>query len=94
MTASSRLGMSRYRGKQLPYTAKILLFFFLQAVLALVIRQANVVSTLHAYGTILVGLFFLVTDKEPYRLVYWMGYVAGAELLWRGTGANVFWETG
>ncbi len=94
MTASSRLGMSRYRGKQLPYTAKILLFFFLQAVLALVIRQANVVSTLHAYGTILVGLFFLVTDKEPYRLIYWMGYVAGAELLWRGTGANVFWETG
>lgn len=94
LTTSSRLGVSRYRGRQLPYTAKILLFFFLQAVLALVIRQSNTVSTLHAYATIAAGLFFLVTDKEPNRLIYWMGYVAGAELLWRGTGANVFWEMG
>lgn len=94
LTTSSRLGMSRYRGKQLPYTAKILFLFILQAVLALVIRQVNTVSTLHAYATIAAGLFFLVTDKEPDRLIYWMGYVAGAELLWRGTGANVFWEMG
>ncbi len=94
LTTSSRLGMSRYQGKQLPYTAKILVFFFLQAVLALVIRQSNTFSTLHAYATVAAGLFFLVTDKEPSRLIYWMGYVAGAELLWRGTGANVFWETG
>lgn len=94
LTNPSRLGVSRYRGKQLPYTAKILLFFFLQAVLALVIHQSNTISTLHAYATIAAGLFFLLTDKEPYRLIYWMGYVAGAELLWRGTGANVFWETG
>jgi len=94
LTSTTRLGLNRHRGKQLPYTAKILLFFFFQAVLALVIRQSSSLSTMHAYATLAVGIFFLVTDKEPYRLIYWMGYVAGAELLWRGTGANVFWETG
>ena len=94
LTTASRLGMSRYRGKQLSYTGKILVFFFLQVVLALVIRQSSTISTLHAYATIVVGLYFVVSDKEPNRMIYWMGYVAGAELLWRGTGANVFWEMG
>jgi len=93
-TTPSRLGLRRHRSKKIPYTVRYLLFFVLQAALALAIRQTNVVSTIHAYVTIAAGMFFLVTDKEPYRLICWMSYVAGAELVWRGTGANVFWETG
>ncbi len=94
LVASSRLGSARYGKQQLSYTAKVLLLFAFQALLALAVNQVNQVSTLHAYATLAVGAYFLLSDKEPYRLISWMGYVAGAELLWRGTGAAVFWETG
>lgn len=92
--ASTRIGLSRQRGKALPFTAKILLFFLFQGGLALAIHQIPAISTFHAYATMAAGLFFLAADDKPDRLIYWMGYVAGSELLWRGTGANVFWETG
>lgn len=94
LTVQTRLGLNCDLRKPISFTAKILLIFFLQAVLALGIHQLDTISTLHAYATILVGLFLLITAKEPHGLIYWMGYVVGAELLWRGTGADVFWETG
>lgn len=94
LSSNPRLGLTRWQKKVLSYTNGFLLLFVLQAVLALLINQIDGLSTFHAYATLLVGLFFLIIDKTPDRLMYWMGYVAGAELLWRGTGASVFWETG
>ena len=93
-TTPARLGLRRHLGRRMPNTFKVLFFFLMQAALALAIHQVNILSTLHAYVTLAVGLFLLITEKEPYKLMYWMGYVVAAELLWRGMGARVFWETG
>jgi hypothetical protein len=93
LLSSSRLASNKYGRKQLSYTGKILLLFIFQAFLALFVNQVSQISTLHAYATLAVGAYFLLSDKEPYRLVNWLGYMVGAELLWRGMGANVFWET-
>ncbi len=80
--------------KPLSFTFKVLLFFVANAATALLVNQASFLSTIHAYLTLLVGLFFLLNDKKPLRVMCWLGYIAGIELFWRATEANIFWETG
>jgi len=90
------LSSERTKGlrNQFPYTLKILLLFGSHALLAVLIDQFPILSTIHAYLTLLVGLFILITEKHPQKMFVWMAYITGMELLWRGTGANVFWEWG
>jgi hypothetical protein len=73
---------------------RVLFLFATHVVLAFFIRNSPIFSTLHAFLTLMIGLFFIFTDKQPFRLIYLMGYITGAELLWRGTYAQVFWEIG
>lgn len=72
-------------------------FFFVAAmhvVLALLLyRFRPALPTVYVILVFLAGLFTL-RDKTPTRLVYMCTYIASAELLWRMTKANVFWETG
>jgi O-antigen ligase len=50
-------------------------------------------STVHALVVFALGMLFAVT-KRPVRVVYVCAYITGAEVLWRMTGAQVFWEFG
>lgn len=69
-------------------------FLIFHLPLGFLLRVNPIFSTLHAVITIIVGLYFITNDNQPTRLIYLMGYITGAELLWRGTHANIFWETG
>jgi len=41
-----------------------------------------------------IGVIWALRDQSPLRSIAILGYITGAELLWRGTGASVFWEFG
>jgi len=71
-----------------------LIFFLLHFPLVIMIQNSESISTLHAYFTFALGLFFLLFDLNPKRLILVTAYIVGAELLWRGTGADVFYEFG
>ena len=94
VTTSARMGVYNRLHKPVSFTIRILALFAFQAILALLIYRSGRFSTIHALATLAVGAWLLLTTKEPDKLFYWMGYVAGAELVWRATNANVFWETG
>ena len=51
------------------------------------------VATAHAVLTVAVGLWLAVSGRLD-RVVYAAAYVAGSEVLWRMSGAAVFWESG
>ena len=76
-----------------PYALRILLFFAFQAGLAVLLQQFPELATVHALLTLAIGALILLTSHEPSAFISWMGYLVGSELLWRGLGANVFWET-
>jgi hypothetical protein len=62
---------------------------------ALLMRQSGAISTLHAGATFAVGFYFaLAGRKQLLRVAYVAAYISGAEVLWRMTGAQVFWEVG
>jgi hypothetical protein len=75
-------------------TFRVLFLLAFHVMLGLLVRSSSTLSTLYAVLTLMIGFFFALTDKQPYRMVYMMGYVTGAEMLWRGTNAQIFWETG
>ncbi|MGQ9525959.1 MAG: hypothetical protein ACUVTZ_14135, partial [Armatimonadota bacterium] len=72
-----------------------LLFAMAHVPLALAMREARYVATAHAVLTLLLGLVFTLsrrrTDLPP---AFAAAYIVGAEVLWRATGARVFWEYG
>lgn len=70
------------------------LFLAAHIPLALVMRESSIVSTLHAVITLGVGLVLALTTRAMRILALVVCYIAGAEVLWRMTGASVFWEFG
>lgn len=66
----------------------------LQVALGLLLRESDAAST--AFTVVLVLTAFVVALRSP--RVEWIaavaGYLVAAEVLWRMTGADVFWETG
>jgi hypothetical protein len=63
--------------------------------LSLLISRSVAIATIHALVTVAVGfLLALKSRRHPERVAYAAAYVVGAEVLWRMTGAQVFWETG
>ncbi|MEW6716799.1 MAG: O-antigen ligase family protein [Chloroflexota bacterium] len=76
------------------YATRVIAFILVHVPLAFLIRWNPIFSTAHALITIGLGLLWLLRDRQPYRVIYLAAYITGAELLWRGTGANTFWETG
>lgn len=72
-------------------------FFFLliHAPIALLMKQMPNLATIHAIATLIVGLAWAVSKRKTMQDVACIGaYIMGAEVLWRMTRANVFWEYG
>jgi len=72
------------------------LFFLLAHVpIALLMKQLPSVATFHAIATLVVGLVWALSKRKTMLDVACVGaYIMGAEVLWRMTEANVFWEYG
>jgi O-antigen ligase len=68
-------------------------WFVLHVGLALAMHRYALVATGHALLTYLAGLV-VVAGRRPQRVVHVAAYIVGAEVLWRMTGAAVFWEFG
>ena len=66
----------------------------IHAPLAYLMRISFIVATVHALTILALGLWFILRDKQPVRLIYLTGYIATADVLWRMTKAAVFWEYG
>jgi hypothetical protein len=62
--------------------------------LVLLMNQFDWLATIHAITTVLLGIFYLTQKNPPENFLYVTGYIVGAEILWRMTNANVFWEFG
>jgi O-antigen ligase/polysaccharide polymerase Wzy-like membrane protein len=70
-------------------------FCLLHIPLALLLSRSTVVSTLHAVAVAGVGVWWAISaERNPIRVAYVGAYIVGAEVLWRMTGALVFWEFG
>lgn len=63
-------------------------------VLAIVMKQYAIVATMHAWGTLTLGLVWALRGKPTLRLACLGSYVAGCDVLWRMTHAVAFWEMG
>jgi len=72
----------------------IVVLLGIHAPLGYLMRISFVVATVHALIILALGLWFILRDKQPFRLIYLTGYIAGADVLWRMTKAVVFWEFG
>jgi O-antigen ligase len=62
--------------------------------LGYLMHLSSQVATIHALVILVIGLWFVSRDQQPFRLVYLTGYIAGADVLWRMTEAGVLWEFG
>lgn len=72
---------------------KLTSFVILHVILGLVLVSLPSLASLHAYLAILVGAFLAIT-RPPIYAAFAATYVVGAEVLWRMTGADFFWEGG
>lgn len=89
----SHQAVSRPRAASIPWLPWIV-FAFIHAPLALMLDLWPGIATIHALSALGAGLWFLVRDNNPVRVLYVCGYIAGAEVLWRMTDAGVNWEYG
>lgn len=75
-------------------TSKIFLLVILHIILALLFRNYQMLSTAHALVTFAISAFVALTSDNLNKLIPYLAYIMGAEVLWRMTKANVFWEFG
>ena len=69
-------------------------FTLMHVPLAFMMDRWPGIATIHAVFTLILGVWFLVRDQSPLRVLYVCGYIVGAEVLWRMTDAGVNWEYG
>lgn len=70
-------------------------FILLHIPLALLLRKSAFFSLLHALTVLTIGLGAALLRRKDGHLPLWtLGYIAGAEVLWRATGAaeQIAWE--
>ena len=72
---------------------KIILIFS-HLLLAILVQIDPIIISIHAYATLALGFYYTLMDSDAHRGLIVMSYIIGSELLWRGFGANVFWEYG
>jgi hypothetical protein len=77
-----------------PLGFRALLFIALHVPLALLMHYVSFVTAVHALGTAGVGLFWAGKDDRPDRVACLAAYITGAEVLWRMTNDQLFWELG
>lgn len=73
---------------------RALMFLLAHIPLAVIFNFAGFLATIHALSVLLVGIYFIRNDRKPDRVVYVLAYIMGAELLWRGLKAKLFYEYG
>lgn len=73
---------------------KIFFVLLLHVILALVIRNVRLLATAHAVITFMIGLWLVLKEDDIRKVIPVAAYIVGAEVLWRMTKANVFWEFG
>jgi hypothetical protein len=57
-------------------------------------RESDWASTIYAVVSLVAAAVVVLRTPRPEFVVAAVGYVAGAEVLWRMTDARIFWETG
>jgi len=62
--------------------------------LALAMRASSRFATAHALVTLAIGLSYSLFSKDIRKVGYVAAYIAGAEVLWRMTNVEIFWEGG
>src|SRR5574341_1034253 len=73
---------------------KICIFFAGHMLLAVSMAWARDIATAHALVTLGIGLWWAAISNNSERVAYIIAYITGAEVLWRMTQAQVFWEFG
>jgi O-antigen ligase len=73
---------------------KICVFFAGHMLLAVSMAWARDIATAHALVTLGIGLWCAAISNNSERVAYIVAYITGAEVLWRMTQAQVFWEFG
>ena len=58
------------------------------------LHQSVELATIHAWATLAVGLWWALSSRDPMRVAYVAAYTTGAEVLWRMSAADIFWEFG
>jgi O-antigen ligase len=66
----------------------------LHVILASLMKRWPLLASLHAALTLLIALVLAVRNASPAKLVAFMAYLIGSEVLWRMTQAAVPWEFG
>jgi hypothetical protein len=74
--------------------SKLILFMLFNILLAYLSKQSGIFSTIYGISVLILGIFYLLADKNPIRVIYICGYLVGAELIWRLSDAGIFWEYG
>lgn len=82
--------------RQETWGGRSILFILLHIPLGILAFQRSPVLTYHAWAVLGGGLFWVLFSRRmhPVTVLYWAGYIAGAEVLWRLARAHVFWEFG
>jgi hypothetical protein len=62
--------------------------------LAMLIDRFPTLATVHALGVLALGVWWACHGDRLGHVIVVTGYIAGAEVLWRMTGAQVNWEFG
>ncbi len=88
------IALGRRRGAQLFGGVFPIAFLLAHIPLTLIMRGSSAVATAHGYLTFFFGVWLAMASRRRERVLYWAAYVAGAEVLWRMTNANVYWEFG
>src|SRR5688572_3075340 len=58
------------------------------------LHQSVELATIHAWATLAVGVWWALSSRDPMRVAYVAAYTTGAEVLWRMSAADIFWEFG
>ncbi|MBT3589740.1 MAG: O-antigen ligase family protein [Candidatus Marinimicrobia bacterium] len=73
---------------------KLTPLIIIHILLAPVIKIYPIIGSIHAITIASLAVYYMLTDRSFEKGLLLMGYILGSELLWRGFGANVFWEFG
>src|ERR1700733_3146201 len=96
MATTSARAQSSSRSRAFTRTQVFVAIAFVlgHVVLAMLMRAAPVIATVHAIACLLAGLLFAGTTRRIRNVSMVVAYFAGCEVLWRMTKAEVFWEFG
>jgi O-antigen ligase len=75
-------------------SARAAAFLLLHVPVALIAASSRDAATAHAVLTLVVGAWWATASNRTERVAWVAAYIASAEVLWRMTQAQVYWEFG